>query len=75
MSGKKISIKAIRDLPLRIVLITMHRVVGIQGPHQASRAHLLYALEAMAPTVYKWDEALLPIFKDQLAKFRQGELK
>ena len=29
----------------------------------------------MAPTVFNWVEALLPIFKDQLTKCRQGELK
>ena len=36
---------------------------------------MLYAIEAMAPTVVDWVEALLPIFKDQLTKCRQGELK
>ena len=35
----------------------------------------MYTLEAMAPTVFNWAEALLPIFKDQLTKCRQGELK
>ena len=36
---------------------------------------MLYALEAMAPKVFNWVEALLPVFKDQLTKFRQEELK
>ena len=36
---------------------------------------MLYAIEAMAPTVFNWVEAMLPIFKDQLTKCRQGELK
>ena len=36
---------------------------------------MLYAIEAMAPTVFNWAEALLLIFKDQLTKCRQGELK
>ena len=40
-----------------------------------SREHMLYAIEAMVPTVFNWAEALLPIFKDQLTKCRQGELK
>ena len=74
-SGKKIPIKAVVDGPLHTVLFTMQRVVGSQGVHQASRVHILYAIEAMAPTVFKWVEALLPIFKDQLTKCRQGELK
>ena len=36
---------------------------------------MLYALEAMAPIVFNWAEELLPVFKDQLTKCRQGELK
>ena len=36
---------------------------------------MMYALEVMAPTVFNWVEALLPIFKDQLTKCQQGELK
>ena len=53
----------------------MQRVAGSQGVHQDSRAHMLYAIEAMAPIVFNWVEALLPIFKYQLTKCRQGELK
>ena len=67
--------KAIVDLPLSTLLFTMQRLVGNQGPHQDSRAHMLYAIEAMAPTVFNWVEALLPVFKDQLTKCWQGELK
>ena len=43
--------------------------------HQDYRAHILYAIEAMAPTVFNWVEALLSIYKDQLTKCQQGELK
>ena len=63
------------DRALQTVLFNMQRVVGSQGVHQASRAHMLYAIEAMAPMVFNWAEAMLPIFKDQLTKCRQGELK
>ena len=63
------------DGPLWTVLFTMQRVSGSQGVHQDSRAHMLYAIEAMPPTVFNWVEAMLPIFKDQLTKCRQGELK
>ena len=74
-SGKKIPIRAVTDGPLQTVIFTMQRVAGSQGVHQASRAHMLYAIEAMAPTVFNWAESMLPIFKDQLTKCRQGELK
>ena len=38
-------------------------------------AHMLYAIEAMAPMVFNWVEAMLLIFKDQLNKCREGEMK
>ena len=74
-SENKFFIKAVVDGPLHTILFTIQRVAGIQGVHHASRAHKLYIIEAMAPTVFNWAEALLPIFKDQLTKCRQGELK
>ena len=36
---------------------------------------MLYAIEDMEPTVFNWAEELLAVFKDQLTKCRQGELK
>ena len=74
-SGKKIPIKAVVDLPLCNILFTMQRLARSQGPHQTSRAHMLYAIEAMAPTFFNWAEALLLVFKDHLTKCRHGELK
>ena len=53
----------------------MQIVVGSQGLHEASRAHMIYAIETMAPIVFNLAEALLPIFKDHLTKCQQGELK
>ena len=51
-SGNKIPIKAVMDGPLWTVLFTMQRVARSQGVHQYSRAHMLYAIEAMAPKVF-----------------------
>ena len=62
-SGKKIPIKAVVDGPLHTVLFTMQRVAGSQGVHQEYRAHTFYAIEAMAPIVFNWVEALLLVFK------------
>ena len=55
MYRKKIPIKEVVDDPLRTVLFTMHRLVGSQGAHQDSRAHMIYAIEAMAPTIFNWE--------------------
>ena len=60
---KKILIKVVVDGPLWTILFTMQRVAGNQGVHQEFRAHMLYAIEAMEPTVFNSMEALLLIFK------------
>ena len=65
---KKIPIKVVVDGPLRTVLFTMQWVEGSYVVHQENRAHILYAIEAMVPTVFNWAKALLLIFKDQLTK-------
>ena len=75
MSGKKISISVVVDMPLSTFFFIMQRLDGNQGPHQESWSHMLYSMEAVAPTVYNWVEALITVFKDQLTKCRQGELK
>ena len=67
-SGKKIPIKVVMDGPLWTVLFTMQRVAKSQAVHQDSRAHMLYAIEAMVPTIFNWEEALLLIFRDELTK-------
>ena len=65
MSGKKIPIKDVMDIPLRTILFTMQRVPGSHATHQDSRARMLYALECMAPTIINWAEGLLMVLKDQ----------
>ena len=75
MSGNKIPIKEVMDLPLWTMLFTMQRVVGIEGAHQYSWEHMLYSLEAMAHTVFNWAEALFTMFKDHLTECQQGEMK
>ena len=63
------------DGPLQTILFTMQIVAGSQGVHRDSREHILYAIEAMAPTVFNWVESLILKFNDQLTKCQQGELK
>ena len=75
MPGKKIPIKEVMDFLVQTVIFTMQRVPGCQGDHQVSQAHMLYALEDMEPMVLNWAKALLSVFKDQLTKCRQGEIK
>ena len=50
-SGKLV-IKSLVDLPLRIVVYTIGRVVGTRASHFTGRSHMLYALWCMDPTVF-----------------------
>ena len=75
MCGKKIPIKDVMDLPRHTVLFTMQCILGSQGAYQASHAHILYALEAMAPTIFNWVEALLVTLKEHQNKCQRGEMK
>ena len=52
MYGNKIPIKEVIDDPLCTVLFIMQRLAGSQESHQYSRAHMLYAIEAMEPTIF-----------------------
>ena len=74
ISGKKIPVRDVVDMPLRTIMFIMQRPVGIQELHQASREHMLYALEAMEPTMFNWEEAFLPVLKDQLTNVGKGSL-
>ena len=75
MNGKKIPMKYLMDLPLRTILFTMQWVSRSHGSHQASRAHMLYSLEEMTPTLINWEEDFLVVLKYHLTKCRRSEMK
>ena len=75
MSGNKIPIKNVMDILLNTILFTMHRVEWSLAIHQDSWEHMIYSLECMDPTVFKWEKGLLVALKDQLTKCHKGDLK
>ena len=73
--GGKIHIKHTVDRPLRTIGFTIKKVEGSRSAHMSTWAHMLYAVECMSPTIFKWSEGLLVSLKDQLTKCQRGELK
>ena len=71
----KLKIRSIVNHPLRIVVYTIGKVVGIRSTDLTTRSHLLYALQCMEPTVFNWCEGMLVCLKKQLTKCRRGTLK
>ena len=53
----------------------IEKVGDSRGSYQNTHAHMLYAVECMAPTIFNWSEGLLVRLKDQLTKCWRGELK
>ena len=58
-----------------MVVYTISKVVGTRFSHLTTRSHILYSLECMEPTVFKWCEGMLVSLKDQLKKCKRGTLK
>lgn len=71
----KIKIMTIRDLVLRVLLLTINRVVGSQVLHETNKLKFLYAIDSMTPTIFNWAEAVKINMKHQLSKSKVGHLK
>lgn len=74
-SSENIMIKDIVSHPLLMILFTITKLVGSNGPHLASKAQMAYVLEFLEPKVFNWHEYFLVNFKDQVTKFRIGKHK
>jgi len=51
------------------------RAAGCLANHEASKTHLLLALECLAPTIFNWAAAVTTSMKRQLSICRRGESK
>ena len=68
----KLPIKQIVDHPLRTMVYTIGNVVETRSAHLTTREHMLYALECMTPTVFKWCKGMLAILNDRLKTRKWG---
>ena len=48
----KLKIRSIVNLPLRTMVYTIVKVVGIRYTHLTTQSHMLYALQCMDPTIF-----------------------
>ena len=70
-----ISIKDVRDMPLRMFLFTIAKLANNVTLHVANRSCMQYALECLEPTVFNWAEAVFLQMKEQLTKVKSGKTK
>ena len=71
----KLQIKSLVDIPLRIVVYTIGKVVGTRSAHLTTRSHMLYALQCMEPIVFSWCESMLVRSKKWFNKCKRATLK
>jgi hypothetical protein len=73
MVGSQIPIRAIGNLSLKIIVLVLTNIIGLDSLHQASRPLMFYSLECVRPTMYDWCTSLLTNMKGQLTECKQEE--
>ena len=71
----KVAIPTLRDIVLRTILFMVTRAAGSMANHEASKTHLLLALDCLKPTVFDWCTAVTNNMKRQLSNCCRGETK
>ena len=71
----KVAIPTVEDIVLRTILFMVTRAAGSLANHEASKTHLLLALECLNPTIFNWAVAVTTSMKRQLSNCRHGESK
>ena len=54
----KIDISNVRDLTLRVLVLTINRVAGSQVEHETNKLKFLYDIDCTAPTIFNWADAI-----------------
>ena len=70
--GEKLPISHVTDIPLRMILYTMTRIIGSTSAHLASKNQVMISVRATEGVVFDWCSGLLANLKDQLTRYRQG---
>ena len=73
--SRKVGIPTVNDMVLRTILFMVTRAAGSLANHEASKTHLLLALECLQPTIFNWAAAVTNSMKRQLSNCRRGESK
>ena len=65
----------IHSLSLKVIVLVLERIVGLESLHQASWPLMFYLVECMRPMVYDWSTKLLRNLKQQLTDCKLGRIK
>lgn len=71
----KVDIMTIHDLVLKVLLLTINRVVGAQASHESNKSKFQYDIDCMSLTIFNWVESMKVNMKHQLSKCKAGNLR
>ena len=71
----KVDIMTIGDPVLKVLLLTINRVVEAQALHESNKSKFQYTIDCMMPTVFNWVEAMKVNMKRELFKCKVGNLR
>ena len=55
----QVSVNVIENLSLKVIVLVLAMIAGLESLHHASRPLMFYAVECMRPTVYDWSTQFL----------------
>jgi hypothetical protein len=70
--GSQLSIRAINNLSLKIIVLVLERITRLESLHQESRPLIFYSVECFLSMVYNWCTSLLTNMKRELTDCKQG---
>lgn len=73
--SRKVDNMIIGDLVLKVLLLTINRVVGVQALHESNNSKFQYVIDYTMSIVFNWVESMKVNMKNQLSKAKVGNLK
>jgi len=70
--GRKLSIRAINNLSLKIIVLVLEQIAGSISLHQASSPLMFYSVECLQPIIYDWCTSIMAKMKGQLIDCKRG---
>jgi hypothetical protein len=71
--GGIITIKDIRDLPLRSIIFSITSMEGSTNSHLVSRSQVAYGLQCLETTLFNWSVGFLQNVKEQITRCKAGQ--
>jgi hypothetical protein len=73
--GSQVPISKITNLSLKVILLIIGRTIGSVVIHQASQAHMYYAMQCLDACIFYWSITMITCMKRQLTECHEHSNK